>query len=69
MQLHADAFGFDYLIEKILLLGALTVAAHEAVNATGSVNELALTSIERVRGAGDFEFYQRVSFAFKFHCL
>jgi hypothetical protein len=52
MQLHADAFGFgDYLIEKILLLGALTVAAHEAVNATGSVNELALTSIERVRGA------------------
>ena len=35
----------------LLLLGCLTVAAHELVDATGGVDEIALTSIERVRGA------------------
>jgi len=53
----------------LFLSSALGVAAHEAIHATGRVDELALTSVERVRGAGDFYFYHRVSFAFKFHCL
>ena len=35
----------------ILFLGCLTIAAEELVNATSSINELALTSIERVRCA------------------
>ena len=35
----------------LLLLRSLTVAAHELIDTTCSVNELALTSIERVRGA------------------
>jgi len=53
----------------MLFLGGLTVAAHELVDATSGVDELALTSIERVRGAGDFYFYHRVSFAFEFYCV
>ena len=35
----------------LLLLRSLTVAAHELINTTCGVNELALTSVERVRGA------------------
>ena len=35
----------------LLLLRSLTVAAHELIDTTCGVNELALTSIERVRGA------------------
>ena len=53
----------------ILLLRSLTVAAHELINTTCGVNELALTSVERVRGAGDFDFYHRVSFAFEFYSV
>ena len=34
-----------------LLLRSLTVAAHELIDTTCGVNELALTSVERVRGA------------------
>ena len=49
-----------------LLLRSLTVAAHELINTTCGVNEFALTSIERVRGTGDFDFYHWVSFAFEF---
>ena len=53
----------------MLFLGCLTVAAHELINTSSGVDELALTSIERVRGAGDFYFYHRVSFAFEFYCI
>lgn len=35
----------------ILFLGCLTIAAEELVNATSSIDKLALTSIERVRCA------------------
>jgi len=35
----------------LLLLRSLTVAAHELIDTTCGVNEFALTSIERVRGA------------------
>ena len=43
--------GLKYLISPqplLLLLGCLTVAAHELVDATSGVDELALTGIERV---------------------
>ena len=60
MQLSADIYitfplqekekaGMIY-VEEILLLN-LTVAVHEAVNATCSVNKLALTCVEWVRSA------------------
>ena len=55
------------LILFFVLLRSLTVAAHELINTTCGVNELALTSIERVRGAGDFDFYHWVSFAFELY--
>ena len=43
---------FSKSLESIvLLLRSLTVAAHELIDTTCGVNELALTSIERVRGA------------------
>ena len=51
----------------ILLLRSLTVAAHELIDTTCGVNELALTSVERVRGARDFDFYHWVSFAFELY--
>ena len=51
----------------ILLLRSLTVAAHELIDTSCCVNELALTSIERVRRAGDFDFYHWVSFAFELY--
>ena len=35
----------------ILFLGGLTVTAEELVNTSSGIDELALTSIERVRGA------------------
>ena len=47
----------------------LAVAVHEAIHATGGIDQLALASVERVRGVGDFDFYQWVSLTFKFHCL
>ena len=52
---------------NILFLRSLTVAAHELVYATGSIHEFALTGIERVRGARDFDFNHWVSFAFEFY--
>ena len=52
-----------------LFLRGLTVAAHELVDASSGVDELALTSVERVRAARDFYFYHRVSFAFEFYGL
>ena len=74
MQLHPDTLCLKlfYIYNKVyilLLRSALSIAAHEAVNTTCCVNELALTGIERVRGARDFYFYHRVSFAFKFYCI
>ena len=58
-----------FTMSCMLFLGSLTVAAHELINTSSGVDELALTSIERVRGAGDFYFYHRVSFAFEFYCV
>ena len=52
---------------NILFLRSLTVAAHELVYATCSIHKLALTGIERVRGARDFDFNHWVSFAFEFY--
>ena len=51
----------------VLFLRSLTVAAHELVYATCSIHELALTGIEGVRGARDFDFNHWVSFAFEFY--
>ena len=53
----------------LLLFRSLTVAAQELIDASSGVDKLALTSVERVRGAGDFYFYHRVSFAFEFYGL
>ena len=58
-----------FTMSCMLFLRSLTVAAHELINTSSGVDELALTSIERVRGAGDFYFYHRVSFAFEFYCV
>ena len=52
---------------SFLFLRSLAVAAHELIDTSSGVDELALTSIERVRGAGDFNFYHGVSFAFEFY--
>ena len=49
------------------LLAAASVAAHELVDATGGVDELALTRVEGVRAAGDLELHQRIGLAFEFH--
>ncbi len=58
MQLLVDALLMSYVVciiykkVYILLLScALSIAAHEAVNATSCIHELALSGIERVRGA------------------
>ena len=61
MQLRRESTLIISLL--VVLLLNLTVAAHEAVNATGGVNERALTRVEGVRGVRDFDFYHRVSFA------
>ena len=53
----------------ILLLRSLTVAAHELINTSCCVNELALTCVEWVRGARDFDFYHWVSFAFELYSV
>jgi len=58
-----------FISKQLLLFRSLTVAAHELINTSSGVDELALTSVERVRGAGDFYFYHRVSFAFEFYCI
>ena len=52
-----------------VLLAAASVAAHELVDATGGVDELALTSVEGVRAAGDLELHYGVFLAFEFHGL
>ena len=54
-------------LNKLILLRSLTVAAHELVDATSGVDELALTGIERVRSARNFNLYHRVSFAFELY--
>ena len=60
---------FNVLCGFILLLRSLTVAAHELINTSCCVNELALTCVEWVRGARDFDFYHWVSFAFEFYSV
>ena len=52
--------------EIYLFLRSLTVAAHELINTTSGVDELALTGVEGVRSARNFNLYHRVSFAFDF---
>lgn len=52
-------------IVSILLFLAASVAAHELIYAACGINKLALTSVEGVRGAGDFEFYHGIGLAFK----
>ena len=69
MHLGMHPLFFNLLLRRELFLLALCVAAHELIYTTGGVNQLRLTSVERVRRAGDFQFYQRISFAFKFDCL
>jgi len=60
-----DASFVNFVVFRmLLLLRSLTVAAHELIDTTCGVNELALTSIERVRGAGNFDW---VSFAFELY--
>lgn len=51
-----------YVVPTLLLLlvDMLFVAAHELVNASGGVNQLHLTGIERMRGVRDFHFYQGI---------
>ena len=49
------------------LLAAAGVAAHELVDATSGVNELALTGVEGVRAGGDFELHYGISLAFELH--
>ena len=51
MQLSDALFDFVQFLRFILFLGGLTVAAEELVNTTSGINELALTSVERVRCA------------------
>ena len=52
-----------------ILLLQLTVTVHEAVYATSCINELALTCIEWVRSARDFNLYNWISFALEFYCV
>ena len=49
------------------LLAALGVAAHELIDTTSGIDELALTSVEGVRAGRDFELHYGISLAFKFH--
>lgn len=49
--LYDVAFRLRPLLSRIGLLLQLSVAVHEAVNATCSVNKLALTCVEWVRSA------------------
>lgn len=61
-------YPFDVLPFKnaqAALLAGLGVAAHELVDAAGCIYELGLASVEGVRRAGDFQLYNRISFAFK----
>ena len=72
LDLWSSLLPFDILkvsFRLFSLFRSLTVAAHELIDATSGVDELALTSVERVRGAGDFYFYHMVSFAFEFYCI
>lgn len=67
MQLPRQHLLFFLRGNIVLFLRSLTVAAHELVYATCSIHELALTGIEGVRGARDFDFNHWVSFAFEFY--
>ena len=66
MQLQESAL-FDFFWLLSLFLRSLTVAAHELINTTSGVDELALTSVEGVRSARNFNLYHGVSFAFEFY--
>lgn len=61
-------FPFSVSLKNRLFL-TVTVTAHEFINTTSCVNQLRLTSVERVRSAGDFQLYQRISFTFEFDSL
>ena len=71
MQLRPTALCNSYIqwnVCRVLLL-QLTVTVHEAVYATGCINQLTLARIERMRGAGDFNLDHRISFSFKLYSL
>ena len=67
------------LIDRYSLRGAegslflhASVAAHELIDATSGVDQLALTSVEGVRGVTDFQLVEGISLAFEldgFACL
>jgi hypothetical protein len=59
---------FSCLTSSRLLLGA-GVAAHELINTTCGVNQLALTGVEGVRGVTDFQLNHGISLAFEFNCV
>ena len=60
---------FYFLKKEILFLVTVTITAHELINTSGCIDQLRLTSVERVRSAGDFQLYQRISFAFELDSL
>ena len=49
------------------LLASASVAVHELIDTTGGIDELALTGIEGVRAAGDFQLHNGVGLAFELH--
>lgn len=53
----------------MLLLARLTVAAHELVHTSGCVDELRLTGVEGVRGAGDFQLHYGIGLTFEFYSV
>ena len=67
MSFDTVLFVFVSEIMKKRLFAAASVAAHELIYAASGVNELALTCVEGVRGAGDFEFDDGIGFAFELH--
>ena len=56
------SFPFDVVSNLLgfLLLEELLVLVVELINTTGAVDELHLTRVEGVRGAGDFELHQGI---------
>ena len=54
---------FYFLKKEILFLVTVTITAHELINTSGCIDQLRLTSVERVRSVRDLDLYQRISYA------
>jgi hypothetical protein len=68
--IHTPKSNVIFLSEQVSnLLLHTSVTAHELINTTGCVNQLALTSIEGVRGVTDFQLDQGIGLALKLDCL